>query len=309
VFDPLGFAVPVILVAKLLLQELCRRKYDWNEPMMMDCDYELWQQWLDDLTHLSEISIPRCFNISKYPYSEFVDCQLHHFSDASSKGYGVVSYLRLVTGDGQVFCNFVIGDPGQWRYVDSQSNPADDASRGLSIKELAPRWLQGPGFLKKSEEQWTVTPINFPELPSEFNVLKSNINTITVIKAVAWILRIKAKWRKRDPIQGPFTVDELQAAEYAIFGSIQWNAFSQEMNLLSKDSGDASSRLGARSSLAYDVPQWISIQSIQLFFLLLHTLRDWLWKIITKNGSFWNGAHLDVNRTAFLDYSRSNNGA
>jgi len=72
-------------------------------------------------------------------------------------------------------------DPGQWGYVDSQSNPADDASRGSSTKEFARRWLRGPGFLRKSEEQWPVTPVNFPELPSEsLSVLKSNINTTTV---------------------------------------------------------------------------------------------------------------------------------
>jgi len=41
---------------------------------MMDCVYEMWQQWLDDLTHLWEISNPQCFNILKYLYSEFVDC-------------------------------------------------------------------------------------------------------------------------------------------------------------------------------------------------------------------------------------------
>jgi len=80
--------------------------------------------------------------------------------------------------------------------------------------------LRGPGFLCKSEEQWPVPPVNFPELPSEFSALKSNVNATKVTfvchemdrrfsrclswscltKAVAWILRLKAKWRKRDPI-------------------------------------------------------------------------------------------------------------
>ena len=33
VFDPLGYAAPVILVAKLLFQELCRLKCNWDEAM------------------------------------------------------------------------------------------------------------------------------------------------------------------------------------------------------------------------------------------------------------------------------------
>ena len=35
--------------------------------------------------------------------------QLHHFADASSKAYGIVSYLRVVSPDGSIFCNFVLG--------------------------------------------------------------------------------------------------------------------------------------------------------------------------------------------------------
>jgi len=37
------------------------------------------------------------------------------------------------------------------------------------------------------------------------------------------------------------TVDKLQASENAIFGCKQRDAFSQEMNILGQDSGDASS--------------------------------------------------------------------
>ena len=43
--------------------------------------------------------------------------------------------------------------PVQWRYVDSQSNPADDCSRGLSADEMLnqQRWSQGPAFLMQEE--------------------------------------------------------------------------------------------------------------------------------------------------------------
>ena len=39
--------------------------------------------------------------------------------------------------------------PSQWNFVDSNRNPADDASRGLTVEKLLSqdRWLQGPKFL------------------------------------------------------------------------------------------------------------------------------------------------------------------
>ena len=134
--------------------------------------------------------------------------ELHHFSDASNKGYGQSSYLRLTNNEGEIHCSFVMGkarvtplkttsiprleltaalvsarvseqikrelkqeitsetfwtnsmvtlgyiqnesrrfhvfvanraqeiqdktSPQQWRYVDTMSNPADIASRGMS---------------------------------------------------------------------------------------------------------------------------------------------------------------------------------
>ena len=47
--------------------------------------------------------------------------------------------------------------PKQWRYVDTKSNPADDASRGLRPTELSKsKWIKGPEFLWKNEAEWQV---------------------------------------------------------------------------------------------------------------------------------------------------------
>ncbi|KAK3746502.1 hypothetical protein QZH41_001765 [Actinostola sp. cb2023] len=46
--------------------------------------------------------------------------------------------------------------PEQWKYVESENNPADDASRGLSPKTLlqSSRWLRGPTFLWEHHSTW-----------------------------------------------------------------------------------------------------------------------------------------------------------
>ena len=46
----------------------------------------------------------------------------------------------------------------QWKYVDTESNPADDASRGLSAEELihSKRWLSGSAFLWEEDKNWPI---------------------------------------------------------------------------------------------------------------------------------------------------------
>ena len=60
-----------------------------------------------DLMQLERISIPRCFKPDNF--DRIISTELHHFSDASTEGYGQCSYLRLVNEDGRVHCAFVMG--------------------------------------------------------------------------------------------------------------------------------------------------------------------------------------------------------
>ena len=42
-----------------------------------------------------------------------------------------------------------------WRYVNRDDNPADDASKGLRLDKMKnSRWLNGPAFLWKEETSW-----------------------------------------------------------------------------------------------------------------------------------------------------------
>ena len=46
VFDPFGFLAPLILAAKLLLKDFCRRKYDWDDRLSEE-DVKVWRRWSD----------------------------------------------------------------------------------------------------------------------------------------------------------------------------------------------------------------------------------------------------------------------
>ena len=61
--------------------------------------------------------------------------------------------------------------PTQWRYVNACSNAADDTCHGLQADVLFEnkRWLTGPDFLWKTEDQWPsqheISTVNLGEDP------------------------------------------------------------------------------------------------------------------------------------------------
>ena len=106
IYDLLGFVAPFILLGKQILQQMCRDKVGWDEPLPEELR-TWWESWLQDLQNLSNVKIKRSYipaNVSDVkPY------ELHHFLDASVTGYGECSYLRAVNASGEVHCSLVMG--------------------------------------------------------------------------------------------------------------------------------------------------------------------------------------------------------
>lgn len=105
-YDPLGFLSPFVLLAKIIIQELWRTKYDWDETIQ-EPYVSQWNNWLDMLERLKNISIPRCY---KHPLTTSVtSTQLHFFSDASKQGLAACCYIRIVDSNGLIHVTLVIG--------------------------------------------------------------------------------------------------------------------------------------------------------------------------------------------------------
>ncbi|XP_030836004.1 uncharacterized protein LOC115921870 [Strongylocentrotus purpuratus] len=104
-FDPLGCASPVLLPAKHLLQTLCRLGLGWDETIPPDL-LKKWETWKRELPRLSDFKLSRCLKPEGYENPKSVT--LHHFADASEKGYGTVSYLRMVNTRDEVQCSFLL---------------------------------------------------------------------------------------------------------------------------------------------------------------------------------------------------------
>ncbi|PIK56625.1 hypothetical protein BSL78_06481 [Apostichopus japonicus] len=94
VFDPLGMASPFVMIARSLLQEVCRRGAEWDQPLT-DEEQGKWSKWLHYTKIFSQLSVPRWFK-----FDAITEAQLHIFCDASEKGYAAVAYFRVEQPDG-----------------------------------------------------------------------------------------------------------------------------------------------------------------------------------------------------------------
>ena len=106
IYDPLGIAAPVLLPGKKILQDLCREKIDWDDEIS-DAYRHRWEEWRRCLPLLEKFSIDRCLKPDNF--GKVVSQQTHSFSDASSTGYGQVSYLRQENDKGEIHCSFLMG--------------------------------------------------------------------------------------------------------------------------------------------------------------------------------------------------------
>lgn len=102
-YDPLGLVAPVTLIPKLLIQDLCRHKYDWDENIP-DSYVKNWTNWIESLTALTELKIPRWLVVRTKCRAE-----LHHFADASEIAYFAASYLKIYDANGSVTCKLLMG--------------------------------------------------------------------------------------------------------------------------------------------------------------------------------------------------------
>lgn len=80
IFDPLGFASPVLLVGKLIYREVCEQKFNWDQPLSQELSRR-WKRWIDSLP--AKVELPRTLAKFEQPINKI---DLHVFGDASFDG-------------------------------------------------------------------------------------------------------------------------------------------------------------------------------------------------------------------------------
>ncbi|XP_028404802.1 uncharacterized protein LOC114527367 [Dendronephthya gigantea] len=201
--------------------------------------------------------------------------------------------LQYINNESKRFQTFVanrlavihdMSTPSMWRYVDTKSNPADYASRGLKADEQRKIhvWLNGPNFLREEEDKWPEMPEGLKEMPDEqlewrktaqvHEIVTSKDGTAfdrfleyysswyALQKGVAWFLRYLSFLRstKKSPdkvkdgiAKGHLTVNEIRVVTDKIVRYVQRQNFSEEIETLqtAETKSDRTRNLLKRSNL------------------------------------------------------------
>ncbi|XP_033220888.1 uncharacterized protein LOC117175287 [Belonocnema kinseyi] len=87
-FDPLGLLGPVMVIAKIIIQQLLKLQLTWD-TLIPEESQEFWNRYQNQLQLLNNIEFSRCVLIPNA-----IEIQLHGFCDASEKAYGACFYFR-----------------------------------------------------------------------------------------------------------------------------------------------------------------------------------------------------------------------
>ena len=89
-----------------MLQLLRRESIGWDDAIPDELRMP-WEMWRNELPLLEMMEVQRCFKLKEMENLKKVE--LHHFSDASTEGYGQCSYLHLEDIRNRVNCSLGMG--------------------------------------------------------------------------------------------------------------------------------------------------------------------------------------------------------
>ena len=100
IYDPIGFLNPVVVNAKILMQEIWKKGLQWDEPLppKMQVNWEKQAKELESSTH---VQLARQYFPATSRWPE--DAELHIFVDASLKAYGAVAYVKSSEANHSLF--------------------------------------------------------------------------------------------------------------------------------------------------------------------------------------------------------------
>ena len=104
IYDPVGYMQPITIQLKILFQEICKVKVEWDD--VIDFIVPKWEGICNRLKGFDKIMIERCYFIY-HIHDPIENCYLHGFSDSSLSAYAACIYLKSLSRSGNVFVRFV----------------------------------------------------------------------------------------------------------------------------------------------------------------------------------------------------------
>ncbi|XP_011881006.1 PREDICTED: uncharacterized protein LOC105569270, partial [Vollenhovia emeryi] len=103
-FDPLGWASPTVIFAKMFMQTLWTLSLNWDDVLPPD-ERNHWETIYHSFINLNQITIDRWTGQT----SDCARCELHGFADASTKAYAACVYLRTASPSGESTVRLLAG--------------------------------------------------------------------------------------------------------------------------------------------------------------------------------------------------------
>ena len=184
-FDPLGLVSPIIITAKIILQELWLLKLSWDESVPQNL-HSAWQNLLADLSTLQLLSIPRyCFT------STFKVTEIHGFCDSSIRAYGCCLYIRTEDAAGNISVQ-LLTSKSRVAPTKSKSLPKLELCGALTLSRLYDKVKGMSHFNQTNVFLWTDSQIVIHWLKCHSATLSAFVgNRVSEIQD----LTAKAQWR------------------------------------------------------------------------------------------------------------------
>lgn len=204
-FDPHGLLAPIILIAKLVMQQLWQQNVEWDEAIPKE-QLRTWNRFRSELSSLNSLRINRRITVD-----DAVAVELHGFADASKVAYGCCIYLRSVKSDGVAEMRLICGK-----------------SRVAPMKEI-----QRDIKLDATPDEMTIPRLELCAallLAEQVEKVRETL-ALTTAKVVLWSdSKIVLNWLKQMKTNTPVFVQNRVVKIRKLFASHMWHYISTQHN-------------------------------------------------------------------------------
>lgn len=185
-YDPNGFITPIIIIAKILIQDIWKTKTDWDDKV----DPHIERKWLNfrmEIHAINQIRLPRWLGTSPRTHSE-----LHGFADASKDAYACCVYVRTIQPNNQIIVR-LIQSKTKVAPLKSQTIPRLELCGAYILAKLLTKILQFINIPISQSYCWTDSEVVLQWLRKEPASLKTfvqnrvaYIQENTIEKGINW---------------------------------------------------------------------------------------------------------------------------
>ena len=217
-FDPLGLMAPVVIRAKMFIQQLWQQKLDWDEQLPAEL-HATWITFRTDLEALNNLPISRHIFKGEHP----VNTQLHVFADASEKAFGAAAYIRATLRDGKVIVRLLCAKT-RVAPLKQQTLPRLELCAALLAAQLAHRIKNDIQVKDQPVFLWTDSEIVLSWINAQsFNFKTFVANRIATIQSLTlpeqW-RHVKSKDNPADILSRGLSATKLSACTLWFYGPL-----------------------------------------------------------------------------------------